>query len=165
MNSRIPTVNDLRVRTVCFPPLLFALLVKIKSRSNFATFVERKNIMAIVSASFETDRKLLTSFFLFSAPEDPPRKWTHPCTCTLVAHEQCLLKWIQTSQGNASRAPNALKCPQCGTTYELESNKPIILRIFSAGNRIFQQLGRYFTVIGTLSVIGVVGTSTCLSSF
>lgn len=98
----------------------------------------------------------------FLAPELPPRKWTHPCTCTLVAHEQCLLKWIQTSQGNASRAPNALKCPQCGTSYELESNKPIILRILSAGNRVLQQLGRYFTVIGTLSVIGVVGTSTYL---
>ncbi|KAF8797543.1 hypothetical protein BYT27DRAFT_6932767 [Phlegmacium glaucopus] len=128
MNTRIPTVNDLRVK-LCYI---------CREEEHYG-----------------------------NPPEDPPRKWTHPCTCTLVAHEQCLLKWIQTSQGNASRAPNALKCPQCGTTYQLESNKPIILRVFSAGNRIFQQLGRYFTVIGTLSVIGVVGTSVyvCLTAY
>ena len=119
--------------------------------------------MTVVGLLFITDRKLELTFDL--APELPPRKWKHPCTCTLVAHEQCLLKWIQTSQGNSSRAPNALKCPQCGTTYELESNKPIILHILSAGNRVIQQLGQYFAVIGTLSVVGVVGTSTCLPHF
>ena len=30
--------------------------------------------------------------FCLLAPEHPPREWKHPCTCTLVAHEQCLLK-------------------------------------------------------------------------
>ncbi|KAE9403405.1 hypothetical protein BT96DRAFT_1016972 [Gymnopus androsaceus JB14] len=26
----------------------------------------------------------------FDEPEDPPRAWTHPCKCTLIAHESCL---------------------------------------------------------------------------
>ena len=121
--------------------------------------------MTVVSFSIlqrKLEWKVVTHFL---APELPQRKWKHPCTCTLVAHEQCLLKWIQSSQANASRAPNALKCPQCGTTYELESNKPIILHILSTGNMVLQRLGRYFTLIGTISVIGLVGTSTCLFGF
>ncbi|KAF8968808.1 hypothetical protein BDZ97DRAFT_1902822 [Flammula alnicola] len=99
--------------------------------------------------------------------EDPPRAWTHPCNCTLIAHEQCLLKWIQTSQGNASRAPNALKCPQCGTAYEMESDNTIILQGLALGNKVLQKLGRYFTVFAAAAAVGVVGTSVyiCLTAY
>ncbi|KDR78314.1 hypothetical protein GALMADRAFT_245429 [Galerina marginata CBS 339.88] len=101
---------------------------------------------------------------LAGAPQDdPPRAWTHPCTCTLIAHEQCLLKWIQSSQGNASRAPNALKCPQCATQYEIESDDPLILRGLALGNKFLQKLGRYCTVMGVAAGIGVVGTSIYVS--
>ncbi|KAF8154187.1 hypothetical protein B0H34DRAFT_661343 [Crassisporium funariophilum] len=101
------------------------------------------------------------------AIEDPPRAWTHPCSCTLIAHEQCLLKWIQTSQASTSRAPNALKCPQCGTAYELESDKPVILRVLDIGNKTFQRLGRYFTVFGAAGTMAVIGTSVyiCLTAY
>lgn len=96
--------------------------------------------------------------WLLQATEGPPRQWTHPCNCTLVAHEACLLKWIQSSQSNSARAPNALKCPQCGTQYELESNNPAILRILSRGNKVLQKTGRFFTVITAASAVGAVGT-------
>jgi hypothetical protein len=91
-------------------------------------------------------------------PDNPRRTWTHPCKCTLVAHESCLLQWIQTSQGNASRAPNALKCPQCASTYELESDNPIILRILSSGNKSLQMMGRLFTVFSVSTVVAIFGT-------
>ncbi|PPQ65024.1 hypothetical protein CVT24_008172, partial [Panaeolus cyanescens] len=98
---------------------------------------------------------------------DPPRAWTHPCNCTLIAHEDCLLKWIQSSQGTASRAPNALKCPQCGTQYELESKEPVILKILGNGNKLLQRLGRYFTVFGAATAFGIIGTSVyvCLTAY
>ncbi|EDR09633.1 uncharacterized protein LACBIDRAFT_318899 [Laccaria bicolor S238N-H82] len=91
--------------------------------------------------------------------ENPPRAWTHPCKCTLIAHEQCLLKWIQTAQGSSSRAPNALKCPQCGAAYELESKDPWILKFIAGGNRVLQKLGSLFTVFGAATVVCAVGTS------
>ncbi|KAF8174904.1 hypothetical protein BJ912DRAFT_989529 [Pholiota molesta] len=101
------------------------------------------------------------------ASDDPPRAWTHPCNCTLIAHEQCLLKWIQTSQGTASRAPNALKCPQCGTVYEMESENTIVLRGLAFGNKLLQRMGRYLTVFGAAAAVGVVGTSVyiCLTAY
>ncbi|KAF8346676.1 hypothetical protein F5887DRAFT_883022 [Amanita rubescens] len=89
---------------------------------------------------------------------NPPRAWTHPCKCTLVAHEKCLLKWIQTSQGTLVRAANALRCPQCGAEYQLESKYPVLLKFMSAGNRTLQQLGRLFTLFGVASFICVVGS-------
>ncbi|GLB44199.1 putative RING-variant domain containing protein [Lyophyllum shimeji] len=88
-------------------------------------------------------------------PEDPPRAWTHPCTCTLVAHESCLLRWIQTSQGDPARAPNALKCPQCGTKYELVSYRPRILRLLGLGNAVLQRIGRLLTLCGAAGVVAV----------
>ncbi|PPQ79300.1 hypothetical protein CVT25_002577 [Psilocybe cyanescens] len=96
-----------------------------------------------------------------------PRAWTHPCNCTLIAHEQCLLKWIQSSQSNASRAPNALKCPQCGTQYEMDSDEPLVLKFLSYGNKLLQRCGRWFTVFGAAAAVGIVGTTVyvCLTGY
>lgn len=115
-SSRIPTVNDLRVK-LCY---------------------------------------ICREEEQYDAPaEDPPRAWTHPCTCTLVAHESCLLRWIQTSQADTARAANALKCPQCGTKYELVSHRPTILKLFGAGNSALQRAGRLVTLCGAAGIIAV----------
>lgn len=100
---------------------------------------------------------LVSEAKLSEDPEESTRAWTHPCKCTLIAHESCLLKWIQTSQGSSSRAPNALKCPQCGFNYELESKDSIVLHLLSSGNRSLQRMGRLFTAVSAASIVGVVG--------
>jgi hypothetical protein len=87
-----------------------------------------------------------------TGPENPPRPWTHPCNCTLIAHESCLLHWIQTSQQDRSRAANALKCPQCSAMYELESENPFILRFLEAGNRTLSFMGKLVTVASVATV-------------
>ncbi|KAG6883629.1 hypothetical protein C0992_008261 [Termitomyces sp. T32_za158] len=89
------------------------------------------------------------------AADNPPRPWTHPCTCTLIAHESCLLRWIQTSQADANRSANALKCPQCGTKYELLSKQPKVLRLLGLGNHILQRAGRIITLVGAAGMVGV----------
>ncbi|KAF7326685.1 Translation initiation factor eIF2 gamma subunit [Mycena venus] len=61
----------------------------------------------------------------------PPRAWVHPCTCTLIAHESCLLEWIKSSEGTG-RESSARQCPQCKTQYEVESNNPIVLKFLRA---------------------------------
>ncbi|KAF8126400.1 hypothetical protein EV363DRAFT_1434288 [Boletus edulis] len=90
----------------------------------------------------------------YDAPGTPPRAWTHPCTCTLIAHESCLLRWIQSSQSTRSRAANALKCPQCGTPYELTSSNPWLLRWLDMGNKGLSMVGRVVSV-GSLTVVVV----------
>ncbi|TFY73924.1 hypothetical protein EWM64_g10088, partial [Hericium alpestre] len=88
----------------------------------------------------------------YDSPEEPPRAWTHPCNCTLVAHESCLLQWIIAAQQTPDRAANALKCPQCGAEYELESRNPPILKFLDAWNKGMSRVGRVVTV----SIAGVV---------
>ncbi|KAJ3574854.1 hypothetical protein NP233_g1491 [Leucocoprinus birnbaumii] len=94
-----------------------------------------------------------------TAHEGPARAWTHPCNCTLIAHESCLLDWIQSAQGGSQeRAQNALKCPQCGTNYELESKKSLALDVLSTVNRILQKTGGAFTLVSAAGIIGVMGS-------
>lgn len=100
----------------------------------------------------------VTSLVALPDPEDPSRPWTHPCNCTLIAHESCLLQWIQTSQQDQARAANALKCPQCGARYELESENPWILRILDAGNRALSVVGKLVTVSTFSAIVWAVGT-------
>ncbi|KAI0060192.1 hypothetical protein BV25DRAFT_1888964 [Artomyces pyxidatus] len=88
----------------------------------------------------------------YDNPPDPPRLWTHACRCTLVAHESCLLRWIRTAQQDPDRARNALKCPQCGDSYELISKNPPTLRLLDAWNRTLSRVGKIVTVsfVGTV---------------
>ncbi|PCH43083.1 hypothetical protein WOLCODRAFT_90148 [Wolfiporia cocos MD-104 SS10] len=93
----------------------------------------------------------------YDAPEDPPRAWTHPCSCTLVAHESCLLQWIKSAQQDPSRARNALKCPQCGAAYELESDNPFILRLLDNVNTSLSIVGKLVSAAGLAGVVVSVG--------
>ncbi|KAL4253757.1 hypothetical protein ABKN59_002979 [Abortiporus biennis] len=86
------------------------------------------------------------------SPPNPPVAWVHPCNCTLVAHESCLLTWIQSAQSDSSRAPNALKCPQCGAVYELESENPLPLRILNSLNAVLSASGRVVSIAGLVTV-------------
>ena len=41
---------------------------------------------------------------------DPaPRRWVHPCSCTLIAHESCLLHWIRTAQSSTHPLSSSLR--------------------------------------------------------
>ncbi|KAI9060132.1 hypothetical protein FKP32DRAFT_1679100, partial [Trametes sanguinea] len=88
----------------------------------------------------------------YDNPEDPPRAWTHPCSCTLVAHESCLLQWIKSAQQDSSRNANALKCPQCGAHYDIESDNPLVLRVLNKLNAILSRVGQVVTVFGVAGI-------------
>ncbi|KAJ7161011.1 hypothetical protein C8R46DRAFT_1106212 [Mycena filopes] len=82
----------------------------------------------------------------------PPRTWVHPCTCTLVAHESCLLEWIKSSEGTG-RESSARQCPQCKTQYEVESKNPAVLKFLRSIDKNlaradlgFYMAGFYFVV-------------------
>ncbi|GBE87176.1 hypothetical protein BKA93DRAFT_486963 [Sparassis latifolia] len=89
----------------------------------------------------------------FDNPEEPRRVWTHPCNCTLVAHESCLLHWIQAAQQDPHRAANALKCPQCGATYDMESNNPFILRLLDHISGSLSLAGKVISFAGMTGIV------------
>ncbi|KAF8501993.1 hypothetical protein JB92DRAFT_849414 [Gautieria morchelliformis] len=91
------------------------------------------------------------------ASSSSSRLWVHPCSCTLVAHQDCLLEWIKESQLQPSRRENALKCPQCNTRYIIDSRNPLVLRIMDSVDRLANRSGKYAT-LGI--VFGVIVTFT-----
>jgi hypothetical protein len=68
--------------------------------------------------SNEEDSSALSSGSVLGGSTSAPRKWIHPCKCSLVAHEDCLLHWVQISKPTASRSTPA-SCPQCNTPYTM----------------------------------------------
>jgi E3 ubiquitin-protein ligase DOA10 len=76
----------------------------------------------------------------------------HPCNCTLIAHESCLLEWIKSSQGD--RNNNALKCPQCGAKYDMESDNPLPLRLLNGVNKFVSAVCRKTMVIAVICTAG-----------
>lgn len=50
--------------------------------------------------------------------------WRRPCQCSLAAHEECLLTWVDESQKTTSTGVNSsrtIKCPQCKQPYRIRS--------------------------------------------
>ncbi|KAJ3837242.1 hypothetical protein EV361DRAFT_797926 [Lentinula raphanica] len=96
-------------------------------------------------------------------PSDPPRTWTHPCKCTLIAHEACLLSWIETAQAKPT-GRDAMKCPQCGTQYEIVHNRGqfgfgqrIAWRMLTDVNIIVGYLGKMVLILVPSTILSVVG--------
>ncbi|OCH92614.1 hypothetical protein OBBRIDRAFT_726388, partial [Obba rivulosa] len=94
----------------------------------------------------------------FDEPSVPPKVWVHACRCTLVAHEMCLLRWMYSVQQNPSRATNFNRCPQCNTKYELEGDRPLILRVMDSVNNTVSMVMRY-SVLGPVAVVVVVAAT------
>ncbi|KAH8112084.1 hypothetical protein DFH11DRAFT_1728903 [Phellopilus nigrolimitatus] len=101
-------------------------------------------------------------------PSNPPRRWVHPCKCSLVAHEQCLLEWIRTSENNPEKlASNILKCPQCGERYVMESNNPFVLKVMDNLNAVLTLCGHgaSFLTLGSSVVAIGAGVYILLTSY
>lgn len=147
-NPVIPTIDHLRVSAsdceIC------ADHANAFHRSNYATSVERKRSTAARPCC---SNARAYADMVCTGPVDPPVAWVHPCNCTLVAHESCLLNWIRAAQQEPSRAPNALKCPQCNTVYEIESRNPFILRFLNQMSLGASVVGRIVTVCGVTGII------------
>ncbi|OJT05014.1 hypothetical protein TRAPUB_4196 [Trametes pubescens] len=169
----VPTVNDLRVRTPHRPrsPTLTILTVPLPPGQALLHLPRGRTLRQSVSLHLPPNPQLthLSSPPLFTPPpfphtdpESPARAWTHPCACTLVAHEACLLQWIRSAQADPARARNALKCPQCGAAYALESANPPLLRVLDAANAVFTAAGTVATAVGFGCAVVSVGASECL---
>lgn len=84
-----------------------------------------------------------------SAMLSRPRRFVHPCNCTLVAHENCLLRWIDQSKRDHPLQDH-VTCPQCKAPYILINNKTTVLKIFE----FFDKLVRRVEPFGAIAVLG-----------
>ncbi|GAC98681.1 hypothetical protein PHSY_006275 [Pseudozyma hubeiensis SY62] len=84
-----------------------------------------------------------------ATPSTRPKRFVHPCNCTLVAHESCLLRWIDQSKRNHP-LQNQVTCPQCKAPYILINNKTTLLKIFE----FFDKLVTRIEPIGAFSILG-----------
>lgn len=67
------------------------------------------------------------------------RRFVHPCNCTLVAHESCLLRWIDQSKRDHPLQDH-VTCPQCKAPYILINNKTTTLKIFDFFDRLISRV-------------------------
>lgn len=64
--------------------------------------------------------------------------WIHPCSCSLIAHETCLIEWAQKSGPRT----DDIACPQCQDTYDLVAWKPALLQLGEAFDDMELSLSR-----------------------
>ncbi|KAJ1961043.1 hypothetical protein IWQ62_004007 [Dispira parvispora] len=79
---------------------------------------------------------------------DSPETWVHPCPCSLMAHQGCLLKWVTESQRRNPDQPS--QCPQCRTTYRLVQPRSKFIRLFQWGESIVHAVATA-TLVGGLT--------------
>lgn len=62
--------------------------------------------------------------------EDPSLAFIHPCSCTLLAHPDCLLEWISTRRAMhpGTATGTVPRCPACGTQIRIHQDRSDLLR-------------------------------------
>ncbi|ESK90871.1 ring finger domain protein [Moniliophthora roreri MCA 2997] len=90
----------------------------------------------------------------YDDPGHTPQDWVHPCRCTLIAHQSCLMDLIKYSL--KTRRRSTTKCPQCGYQYKFQrrASLTIVNSFFRAGERIINLASSGFL---TASVVAVGG--------
>jgi hypothetical protein len=87
-------------------------------------------------------------------------KWVHPCKCSLVAHEDCLLHWISVSKPTASESV-PVTCPQCAAPYTISQlNFPLLNLIEKVEDVWAKNVGRVLMVgagLGTWTLLSLYG--------
>lgn len=74
-------------------------------------------------------------------PDNPSKRWVHPCKCSLIAHETCLLTWIRSKRASGSPDPNRIiTCPQCSHPYTIYESKPVSLQVFELGDGVLRNV-------------------------
>ena len=138
---RKPTVDDLRVKLcyICLEEEHYDSALSFRLTQSPCTF----NVNPLIDVSSE--------------PPDPPPVWTHPCKCTLIAHESCLLHWINTQQREFGRSRNGVKCPQCCEFFEFVDYNSTVLRVLSFVHRALSRSDRIVTCFCVITTVVLSG--------
>lgn len=84
--------------------------------------------------------------------------WRQPCKCTLVAHEECLLTWVDETQKTTAQGVNSsrtIRCPQCKEPYNIRSRNSLGVSLMTFVDSWITK-GLFATIpLGFLKAIGV----------
>lgn len=89
--------------------------------------------------------------------EDSGAAWVHPCRCTLVSHEQCLLEWINENQKDAPG--KKVFCPQCSAPYVISGSGSLTLSVLTLIDTLVHSAAPYLTLLGLSCSILVTATT------
>ncbi|GAA5891692.1 hypothetical protein JCM8208_007370 [Rhodotorula glutinis] len=63
--------------------------------------------------------------------EDDSRPFIHACSCTLLAHEQCLLDWLTAQAASPQQHhPHPPRCPVCASPIVVREHRNDLLRLY-----------------------------------
>ncbi|BGP35092.1 hypothetical protein JCM10296v2_006922 [Rhodotorula toruloides] len=85
-----------------------------------------------------------------TSTEEPNRPFIHACSCTLLAHPDCLLQWIQTQAATQAQAP---RCPVCATPIVIKERRSEALRLYKKVRRNLDQVS-LVAAVGSLAASG-----------
>jgi hypothetical protein len=106
--------------------------------------------------------------------DETTSEWRSPCTCSLVAHEKCLLDWIADMEApnNRRRAgtrASKIQCPQCKSEIRIARPRSYIVDAVRFGERLTGTLllPGFAIVTGTAlwSTLTLAGTHTIYQIF
>jgi len=132
-------------------------------RSRHATSVWRKRISMVSTRVIS----FLTLMMLYTLdPGEKSGEWVHPCKCTLVAHQSCLMKVIFRKK---LRRRSRIKCPQCQFPYAIERNQKLVFTclLFEIGDKLVGLAGTVVFIAGAagVAVIALSGALTAGSAY
>ncbi|KAK7473279.1 hypothetical protein VKT23_001376 [Stygiomarasmius scandens] len=87
----------------------------------------------------------------FDDPGEKSEEWVHPCKCTLVAHQSCLMKVIFRKK---LRRRSRIKCPQCQFPYAIERNQKLVFTclLFEIGDKLVGLAGTAVFIAGAAGI-------------
>ncbi|KAH4230601.1 hypothetical protein HBI06_087690 [Parastagonospora nodorum] len=106
--------------------------------------------------------------------DETSSEWRSPCTCSLVAHEKCLLDWIADMEApnNRRRAgtrASKIQCPQCKSEIKIARPRSFVVDAVRLGERLTGTLllPGFAIVTGTAlySTMTLAGTHTIYQIF
>ena len=106
--------------------------------------------------------------------DETTSEWRSPCTCSLVAHEKCLLDWIADMEApnNRRRAgtrASKIQCPQCKSEIKIARPRSFVVDAVRLGERLTSTLllPGFAIVTGTAlySTMTLAGTHTIYQMF
>ncbi|OAP59375.1 hypothetical protein AYL99_06673 [Fonsecaea erecta] len=87
-------------------------------------------------------------------PDNPPI-WRSPCSCSLTAHEACLLDWVADLENPKNKTKNSghILCPQCKSEIRISRPRSYVVDSYRALDRTLGKLvlpGLGLSFVGTL---------------
>ncbi|BGP19807.1 hypothetical protein JCM10213_003116 [Rhodosporidiobolus nylandii] len=84
------------------------------------------------------------------ASESPGRPLLHVCSCTLLAHSDCLLTWLSQQAATQAASP---RCPVCATPIAIREESSRALELYRRARRKIDQLA----LVGAVGAAGASG--------